>query len=249
MDHKCFQTLYKDAMLKDLPSVSLKCSICFQWQLLYSHSLYNHVSQAQNGSSAAVSVPTGLFTDYVIIWWLLIVPIRQGDVSRIAGLDLLHIKVITILCRWNITTKASLFISFFQTECKNSPEKDHLSKKLVYSSFTLHDLKESRPYILCTILSLRSILPVCNTSHRNVCFTVETGEMFPKQTIQTTFVCSVWMCFWWETWQNNNNNNNKKSAFIVMCTSSSRQIIDKILLDTKYPNIQNNNNNQVIIIQ
>lgn len=110
-------------MLKDLPSVLLKCSICFQWQLLYSHSLYNHVTQAQNGSNAAVSAPAALFTDYVIIWLLLIVPIRQGDGSRIAGLDLLHIKVINDIMLSKLNYKKVCFFLFVQTECKKTPKE------------------------------------------------------------------------------------------------------------------------------
>lgn len=162
MDHKCFQTSYKDTMLKDLLSVSLKCSICFQWQLLYSHSLYNHVSQAQNGSNAAVSVPTGLFTDYVIIWLLLIMPIRQGDVSRIAGLDLLHIKVINNIMLAELYYKKVYFYSYciVQTECMtNLWKKNCLSKNIV-------DLKIDNPFK--TMFSLRCVCPFVNPSTDNL---------------------------------------------------------------------------------
>ncbi len=64
-------------------------------------------------------------------------PIRLADVSRIAGLDLLHNKDINNIIRTEYNYKGvSFHLFFFQTECKNTPEKYKLSKTLVCSSLT-----------------------------------------------------------------------------------------------------------------
>jgi len=77
------------------------------------------------------------------------VPIRQGDGSRMAGTDLLHIKVINNIMLSKLNYNWSLFFSLSRQNVIKPLEINpwtHLSKNLVYSSFTLCDLKESRSF-------------------------------------------------------------------------------------------------------